>query len=309
MKKIRIGIVGYGNLGKSVEEKLQKDERFKLVCIFSRRSVSSVFGTPCDKFENISNYKRKIDIMCLCSGSKTDIEEQAFLVAKHFHTIDSFDNHAHIKNYHRSLDEANKNNKRCSIISCGWDPGLFSLIRALTKAVDHKYETFWGKGVSQGHSQALRALSGVDDAIEYTLPVRKALKEAQEGHELNEKSKHQRLCFVAAKKGVNKRTLCQEIRSMPDYFEGYKTIIKFCSPKKVEKLKAHMYHCGCVLSPNNQMRFELNLDSNPRFTAQVVVAYCIALYNLIKNKEFGAKTILDIPPSYLFLDKSFLTLV
>lgn len=309
MKKIRIGIVGYGNLGKSVEEKLQKDERFKLVCIFSRRSVSSVFGTPCDKFENISNYKRKIDIMCLCSGSKTDIEEQAFLVAKHFHTIDSFDNHAHIKNYHRSLDEANKNNKRCSIISCGWDPGLFSLIRALTKAVDHKYETFWGKGVSQGHSQALRALSGVDDAIEYTLPVRKALKEAQEGHELNEKSKHQRLCFVAAKKGVNKRTLCQEIRSMPDYFEGYKTIIKFCSPKKVEKLKAHMYHCGCVLSPNNQMRFELNLDSNPRFTAQVVVAYCIALYNLIKNKEYGAKTILDIPPSYLFLDKSFLTLV
>lgn len=309
MKKIRIGIVGYGNLGKSVEEKLQKDKRFKLVCIFSRRSVSSVFKTPCDKFENIENYKRKIDIMCLCSGSKTDIEEQAFLVAKHFHTIDSFDNHAHIKDYHRSLDEANKKNKRCSIISCGWDPGLFSLMRALTKAVDHKYETFWGKGVSQGHSQALRALSGVDDAIEYTLPVRKALKEAQEGHELNEKSKHQRLCFVAAKKGVNKRELCQEIRSMPDYFEGYKTIIKFCSAKKVEKLKTHMYHCGCVLSPNNQMRFELNLDSNPRFTAQVVVAYCIALYNLIKNKEYGAKTILDIPPSYLFLDQSFLTLV
>lgn len=309
MKKIRIGIVGYGNLGKSVEEKLQKDERFKLVCIFSRRIVSSVFGTPCDKFENIANYKRKIDIMCLCSGSRTDIEKQAFLIAKHFHTIDSFDNHAHIKKYHRSLDEANKNNKRCSIISCGWDPGLFSLMRALTKAVDHKYETFWGKGVSQGHSQALRALSGVDDAIEYTLPVRKALKEAKEGHELNEKSKHQRLCFVAAKKGVNKGALCQEIRSMPDYFEGYKTIIKFCSTKKVEKLKTHMYHCGCVLSPNNQMRFELNLDSNPRFTAQVVVAYCIALYNLIKNKEYGAKTILDIPPSYLFLDQSFLTLV
>ena len=309
MKKIRIGIVGYGNLGKSVEEKLQNDERFKLVCIFSRRSVSSVFKTHCDKFENIENYKRKIDIMCLCSGSKTDIEQQAFLVSKHFHIIDTFDNHAHIKNYHHMLDEANKNNKRCSIISCGWDPGLFSLMRALTKAVDHKCETFWGKGVSQGHSQALRALSGVDDAIEYTLPVRKALIEAQKGHELNEKSKHQRLCFVAAKKGVNKRTLCQEIRSMPDYFEGYKTIIKFCSAKKVEKLKTHMYHCGCVLSPNNQMRFELNLDSNPRFTAQVVVAYCIALYNLIKNKEYGAKTILDIPPSYLFLDQSFLTLV
>lgn len=309
MKKIRIGIVGYGNLGKSVEEKLQNDERFKLVCIFSRRSVSSVFKTHCDKFENIENYKRKIDIMCLCSGSKTDIEQQAFLVSKHFHIIDTFDNHAHIKNYHHMLDEANKNNKRCSIISCGWDPGLFSLMRALTKAVDHKCETFWGKGVSQGHSQALRALSGVDDAIEYTLPVRKALIEAQKGHELNEKSKHQRLCFVAAKKGVNKRTLCQEIRSMPDYFEGYKTIIKFCSPKKVEKLKTHMYHCGCVLSPNNRMRFELNLKSNPRFTAQVVVAYCIALYNLIKNKEYGAKTILDIPPSYLFLDQSFLTLV
>lgn len=309
MKKIRIGIVGYGNLGKSVEEKLQNDERFKLVCIFSRRSVSSVFKTHCDKFENIENYKRKIDIMCLCSGSKTDIEQQAFLVSKQFHTIDTFDNHAQIKDYHRSLDETNKKNKRCSIISCGWDPGLFSLIRALTKAVDNKYETFWGKGVSQGHSQALRALSGVDDAIEYTLPVRKALKEAQKGHKLNEKSKHQRLCFVAAKKGVNKRALCQEIRSMPDYFEGYKTIIKFCSAKKVEKLKTHMYHCGCVLSPNNQMRFELNLKSNPRFTAQVVVAYCIALYNLIKNKEYGAKTILDIPPSYLFLDQSFLTLV
>ena len=247
--------------------------------------------------------------MCLCSGSKTDIEQQAFLVSKHFHTIDTFDNHAQIKDYHRSLDEANKNNKRCSIISCGWDPGLFSLMRALTKAIEHNCETFWGKGVSQGHSQALRALSGVDDAIEYTLPVRKALIEAQKGHELNEKSKHQRLCYVAAKKGVNKRALCQEIRSMPDYFEGYKTIIKFCSPKKVEKLNTHMYHCGCVLSPNNQMRFELNLDSNPRFTAQVVVAYCIALYNLIKNKEYGAKTILDIPPSYLFLDQSFLTLV
>ena len=309
MKKIRIGIVGYGNLGKSVEEKLQNDERFKLVCIFSRRSVSSVFKTHCDKFENIENYKRKIDIMCLCSGSKTDIEQQAFLVSKQFHTIDTFDNHAQIKDYHRSLDEANKKNKRCSIISCGWDPGLFSLMRALTKVVDHKCETFWGKGVSQGHSQALRALSGVDDAIEYTLPVRKALKEAQKGHELNEKSKHQRICFVSAKKGVNKRPLCQEIRSMPDYFEGYKTIIKFCSAKKVEKLKTHMYHCGCVLSPNNQMRFELNLKSNPRFTAQVVVAYCIALYNLIKNKEYGAKTILDIPPSYLFLDQSFLTLV
>lgn len=302
MKKIRIGIVGYGNLGKSVEEKLQNDERFKLVCIFSRRSVSSVLKTPCDKFENIANYKRKIDIMCLCSGSKTDIEQQAFLVSKHFHTIDTFDNHAHIKYYHHLLDEANKKNNRCSIISCGWDPGLFSLMRVLTKAIEHNCETFWGKGVSQGHSQALRALLGVDDAIEYTLPVRKALKEAQKGHELNEKSKHQRLCFVAIKKGVNKRALCQEIRSMPDYFEGYKTIIKFCSAKKIEKLKTHMYHCGCVLSPNNQMRFELNLKSNPEFTAKVMVAYCIALNKLIEEKAYGAKTILDIPLSYLLCE-------
>ncbi|MGN1162804.1 MAG: diaminopimelate dehydrogenase [Christensenellales bacterium] len=309
MKKIRIGILGYGNLGKSVEEEILKDDRFRLVCIFSRREITSRFRSHCDKFENISNYKRKIDIIILCSGSKTDIEEQAFLVAKNFHTIDSFDNHAHIEDYCKKLNEQNRRNKKCSIISCGWDPGLFSIARAIFTAVDTSQETFWGKGVSQGHSQALRELKGVEDAIEFTIPNKKAIKQAIAGNKPEEKSKHKRLCFVSCAKGVNKKELCKKIRNMPDYFAGYKTLIKFCNKKKINGLKLHMFHRGFVITPNGQMKFELNLKSNPKFTARVVIAFCIALSNSIKNKEFGAKTILDIPLSYLFLDRSYMDLI
>lgn len=309
MKKIRVGIVGFGNLGKEVEKIVASDERFRLVAIFSRRQIDSPFGSLCEKFENIEKFAKKIDVMFLCGGSKSDIEKQAFVVAKHFHTIDCFDNHARISTYRQKLNEQNKKNKKCSIISCGWDPGLFSMMRALFECIDNSHETFWGKGVSQGHSQALREIEGVVDAIQFTIPSRRAMKLVERGENVPEKSKHTRLCFVHAQRGANKRLLRLAIRNMPDYFEGYMTKIKFCSQKKIDKLKAHMSHKGYVTSLGGAMRFELNLKSNPHFTARVLVAFSVALYHLAQNKEYGAKTILEVPISSLFCDEEFMSLI
>lgn len=309
MKKIRVGIVGYGNLGKSVEKQVRMRDDFRLVGIFSRRQVSSFFSTPCYKFEDIEKFNRKIDVMILCLGSKSDIENFAFDIAKHFNTIDSFDNHTHISVYQTKLAAQNKKNKKCSIISCGWDPGLFSLMRAQFVSICGEQQTFWGKGVSQGHSQALRELDEVDDAVEFTIPSKQAIKSALLGNAIAEKSKHMRQCYVAAKQGQNKRKLRKKICNIPDYFEGYKTKVIFCSKQKIEKLKQHMFHKGFVTTPKKQMFFELNLDSNPDFTAKVMVSYCVALSKLCKNKEYGAKTILDIPPSYLFFEQDYVHLI
>ena len=300
MKKIRVGIVGYGNLGKCVEEKILSDDSFRLVAIFSRRNVSSFFGTVCDKFENINNYKRKIDIMFLCGGSKTDTETQAMIVAKNFDTIDSFDNHAHISKFRKELNDQNIKNKRCSIVCCGWDPGLFSLVRALFEKIDGSHETFWGKGVSQGHSQALRSLFDVEDAIQFTIPSKRAMKLVEKGESVDSKEKHIRLCYVAAKKGANKKELRKAILAMPDYFEGYRVKIKFCKQQKINKLKQNMFHKGFVTTLGGSMRFELNLPSNPQFTAGVLVCYSKALTQLKRTKSYGAKTIAEIPVSYLF---------
>lgn len=304
MKKIRVGIVGFGNLGKEVEKIVASDERFRLVAIFSRRQIISPFGSLCEKFENVEKFAKKIDVMFLCGGSKSDIEKQAFVVAKHFHTIDCFDNHSKIETYQKNLNEQNRKNKKCSIIACGWDPGLFSITRALFECVEHSHETFWGKGVSQGHSQALREIEGVVEATEFTIPSRGAMKSVERGEAVPEKSKHTRLCFVHARRGANKRLLRLTIRNMPDYFEGYKTKIKFCSQKKIDKLKANMSHKGHVTSLGGAMRFEVNLKSNPNFTARVLVAYSVALCHLAQNKDYGAKTIFDIPISHLFDNKN-----
>lgn len=309
VKKIRVGIVGYGNLGKCVEQKVLSDDRFRLVAIFSRRNVTSFFGTTCDKFDNIKSYKRKIDIMFLCGGSKTDTEQQALVVAKDFHTIDSFDNHAHIATFRQVLNEQNLKNKKCSIICCGWDPGLFSLVRTLFEKIEGVSETFWGKGVSQGHSQALRSLCGVEDAIQFTIPSKREMKRVERGERAIQNKKHSRLCFVQAKKGANKKELRAQICNMPNYFEGQKTKIKFCRQKKIDKLKCNMFHKGFVSTLGGTMRFELNLQSNPSFTASVLVAYSLALQHLEEQKQFGAKTIVEIPPSYLFEDQSFISLI
>lgn len=298
--KIRVGIVGYGNLGKSVEKRILEDKRFKLICIFSRRNVRSVFNTKVEKYENILNYLEKIDIMIMCGGSKTDLW-QMIEVSKHFHTIDSFDNHNKIPKYLEDMKSNNKKNKKCSICCCGWDPGLFSLMRTLFCAVDNNSYTFWGKGVSQGHSQAIRKINGVVDAVQYTIPNKTIIKNINKGLPVlpNFKTYHIRECLVVA--NGNRKEIEAEIKNMPDYFKGYKTRVKFITEKKMAKHK-ELFHGGMVLTNNNKMRFELKLKSNPDFTAQIIVAYLIALNKLISDQRFGAFSVLDIPFSYL-IDK------
>ncbi len=296
MKKIKVAIVGYGNLGKSLEELLLNDKRFDLKCVFSRRDIKAkVFTYPMSK---IKNFKNKIDLLFLCGGSKSDIENQAEELVNDFNFIDCFDNHNHIKNYISNLEEKAKCTKHTCVCCCGWDPGLFSMMRLLFNSIEGNCFTFWGKGVSQGHSQAIRNIKGVEDAIQYTLPNKEIVKQIKNGVKpnVNTKDLHHRQCFVVA--NGNKNLIKETIIKMPDYFEGYKTTVKFIDG---EQMKSHkkLYHGGEVLTLNDTMNFKLKLESNPVFTAKVMKAYAIALNNLYESGEYGAYSILDIAPKYL----------
>lgn len=309
--KINVGIVGYGNLGKAVERVVLANKDFNLVAIFSRRAVISNFSTKVEPYQNFLLYKGKIDVMLLCGGSLSDLEIQTPEIAKYFDVINTFDTHKKISDEFFKIDKIAKDSGTRAILSCGWDPGLFSAIRALFFAVSNTMPTtFWGKGVSMGHSDAIRRIDDVEDAVEFTIPNEDAVKLAKSDRPLGNICLHKRECFVLAPKSKQKQ-IEQKIKGIPNYFLGQPTTVNFVDNLKLLKLKSKMSHRGqifCkfthVCGSKNRMSFEVKMDSNPNFTASVMTAYIYANFNLSKKGSVGAFTTLDIPISYLFCGKS-----
>lgn len=316
MSNVRVGIVGYGNVGRGVEIALNKSEDMELVAVFTRRAPESVkIATPSAKvvhMSQITDYKDEIDIMILCGGSATDLPDQGPEMAALFNTIDSFDTHARIPEYFEHVNAAAQVAGKTSVISVGWDPGLFSMIRMLSNAIlpNGKDYTFWGKGVSQGHSDAIRRVKGVKNGIQYTVPVEAALDAVRKGQnpELTTRQKHTRECFVVAEEGADKAQIEADIKNMPNYFSDYDTTIHFITEEELKANHSKMPHGGFVFrsgvtgaqDEHKQMiEFSLNLDSNPEFTAQVLVAYARAAVRMNKEGLTGAKSVFDVPLSYL----------
>ena len=313
---IRVGIYGYGNLGKGVESAIRQNKDMELVAVFTRRSPENVKirtqGVAVCHADDILSYKDKIDVMILCGGSATDLPVQTPEIAKHFNVIDSFDTHARIPEHFANVDASAKESGKVAIISVGWDPGLFSLNRAYGMAVlpDGKDYTFWGKGVSQGHSDAIRRVDGVLDGKQYTIPVESALEAVRDGKnpDLSVREKHVRECFVVAKEGADKSRIEKEIKEMKNYFADYDTTVHFISKEELDRDHGGIPHGGFVirsgktglnLENNHIIEYSLKLDSNPEFTSSVLVAYARAAYRLNNEGASGCKTVLDIAPSYL----------
>ncbi|UHA75042.1 diaminopimelate dehydrogenase [Paenibacillus sp. 481] len=304
---IRIGIVGYGNLGKGVEQSIQQNEDMELVAVFTRRDPSSVqAGVPVVSIDEAEAYKEKVDVMILCGGSATDLPEQGPYFARMFNAVDSFDTHARIPEYFETVNEAAQANNRVAVISTGWDPGVFSLNRLLFEAVlpEGNEYTFWGKGVSQGHSDAIRRIAGVKNGVQYTIPTDEAIAKVRGGENptLSTREKHLRECYVVAEEGADQASIEQEIKSMPNYFADYDTIVHFISEAELKANHSAMPHGGLVFRSGTTgagtsqiMEFGLNLGSNPEFTASVLVAYARAAYKLAQRGESGARTVFDIP--------------
>lgn len=318
--KTKVAIVGYGNLGKGVEAALLKNDDMSLMGIFTRRNAGELKTATNSKVYNlneIENYKNKIDVVIICSGSAKDLPIQTPLLAKNFNVIDSFDTHAKINEHFKNVDKACKDNNTVGIISVGWDPGMFSLARLYGNAIlpDGKDYTFWGKGVSQGHSDAIRGIKGVIDARQYTIPVEAALDEVRKGNnpELTTRQKHTRLCYVVAEEGADKAFIENEIKTMPNYFADYDTTVNFITLEEMKNEHSGLPHGGIVIRTgktglkndnNHIIEYKLKLDSNPEFTSSVLVAYARAAARLYKEGNFGCKTVFDIPPSYLINAKA-----
>ena len=310
---INVGIVGYGNLGKGVSLALEKATDMNCVGIFTRRDVSSVHPLTNVKVYSVSSlkdFKGQIDVLILCGGSATDLPNNTAIYLKDFNTVDSFDTHAKIPEYFNSLDQVARQNKTLCAISIGWDPGVFSIMRSLFGSVlpDGKDYTFWGKGVSQGHSDAIRRIDGVKNAIQYTIPKDEALKQVRSGSklELSARDKHLRDCFVAIDDYADKGKVEQAIKQMPNYFADYDTIVHFVSNNEVEQMQKRLNHGGFVIRSGNTteqnshvLELSLKLDSNPEFTGSVLVAYARAIAKLSKEGKTGACTVYDIPLKYL----------
>lgn len=303
-QKIRLGIVGYGNLGKACEKIALNDEQIETVGIFSRRqNVKSPYGTNVYLQDDIFDFD--MDVVLLCVGSQSDLEETAYKIATKFNTADSFDTHAKIPDYIDRMSKIAKDNDRLCCVAVGWDPGLFSLARALFCAVmpNAKTQTFWGKGVSQGHSEAIRRIDGVLDAKQYTVPKENALKLAREGKGdiLLPRDKHFRECFIVAKEGADKPAIEEKIKNMPNYFSEYDTIVHFVDMEYFNKYCSDMSHGGIVFANGafdgfeSRGEFSLDLKSNPMFTAGVLVTYAKAVAKEYNMGMRGVKTVLDIP--------------
>lgn len=316
VQKIKIGIVGYGNLGKGVELAISHNPDMELVAVFSRRDPKSIrLANPNTKSVHISeveSYRDKIDVMILCGGSATDLPEQGPYLARMFNTVDSYDTHARIPEYFAIMDQSAKEGSKVSMISVGWDPGLFSINRLMQEAVLPKGNTytFWGRGVSQGHSDAVRRIPGVKDAVQYTIPMEEALDRVRKGEnpELSTREKHLRHCFVVLEQGANKDEIEQQIKTMPNYFADYETEVTFVSQEELRENHSGMPHGGRVIrsgitgvdNQHNQIvEFSLDLDSNPEFTGSVLTAYARAVYRMSKEGQVGARTVFDVPPAYL----------
>ncbi len=312
---IKIGILGYGNLGRGVECAIGQNPDMELVGIFTRRapeSVKTLTGAAVYHIDDAVKMKDKIDVMIICGGSATDLPVQTPEFAKHFNVIDSFDTHAKIPEHFEKVNISALSSGKVAVISCGWDPGMFSLNRLYAGAIlpDGKDYTFWGRGVSQGHSDAVRRIDGVADARQYTIPVDAALDAVRSGKapELSTREKHTRECFVVAKEGADLAKIENEIKTMPNYFADYDTTVHFISTEEMARDHAELPHGGVVIRSgktgknaehSHVIEYKLTLDSNPEFTSSVLVAYARAAYRLEKEGTSGCKTVLDIPPAYL----------
>ena len=313
---IKIGILGYGNLGRGVECAVKQNDDMELVAVFTRRNPEDVkilteTATVCN-VADVEDWKDKIDVMIICGGSATDLPKQTPVYAKMFNVIDSFDTHARIPEHFANVDAAAKEGGHVGIISVGWDPGMFSLNRLYANAIlpDGNDYTFWGKGVSQGHSDAIRRVEGVKDGKQYTIPVEAALKAVRNGEnpELTTRQKHTRECFVVLEEGADAAKVEEEIKTMPNYFSDYDTTVHFISQEELDRDHSKIPHGGFVLRSGctgwekenkHIIEYSLKLDSNPEFTSSVLVAYARAAYKLSKEGQSGCKTVFDIAPAYL----------
>ena len=314
--KIRVGIFGYGNLGRGIENAVRQNPDMELAAVFTRRDPATLTigtaGVPVCRAEDVEKYADKIDVMILCGGSATDLPVQTPALAKNFTVVDSFDTHARIPEHFARVDAAAKEGGNVAMISVGWDPGMFSVNRLYAGAVlpDGEDYTFWGKGVSQGHSDAIRRIEGVVDAKQYTIPVEAALEAVRSGScpALTTRQKHTRECFVVAEEGADKARIEREICEMPNYFADYDTTVHFITLEELKRDHSGIPHGGFVirtgktganLENNHVIEYSLKLDSNPEFTASVIVAYARAAVRMKREGAVGCKTVFDVPPAYL----------
>lgn len=315
MEKIKIGIYGFGNLGKGVLEAIKQNPDMELVAIFTRRNPEEV-ASKLEKnvtvvsTNNVKDYKGKIDVMIACGGSATDLPEQTPMLAQMFNVVDSFDTHAKIPEHYAKVNEAAKRAETIGVISAGWDPGMFSLNRLYAEAILPKGNTytFWGKGVSQGHSDAIRRIEGVKDARQYTIPIEEAVNRVRSGENpnLTTREKHLRECFVVLEEGADRTKIEAEIKNMPNYFADYDTTVHFISEEELLREHSKLPHGGNVLrsgvtgAGNKEViEYKLNLDSNPEFTGAILVAVARAAYRMNKNGESGARTMFSIAPELM----------
>ncbi len=310
---IKVGIVGYGNLGKGVNLAVDSAPDLELVGIFTRRNpetVKPLTDVKVYSFDDMKNFKGVIDVMIVCGGSATDLPEMTGKILKDFNTVDSFDTHAKIPEYFQKLDAIAKESGKIGAISIGWDPGLFSIARMLFGAVlpNGNDYTFWGKGVSQGHSDAIRRIKGVKNAIQYTVPIESALDSVRKGEnpDLKTCDKHLRECFVVVEEGADKERIEKEIKEMPNYFKDYNVVVNFISEEELQEKHSKLFHGGFVLrsgkteqDTNHILELSLKLDSNPQFTGSVLTAYARAVAKLNKEGKSGAVTVYDVPLKYL----------
>ncbi len=305
---INVGIYGYGNLAKGVEKAILKNDDFNLVTIFTRRDpkdVKSVSGTVVNNIKELLNYKDKIDVLILCGGSLKDLPIQTPELVKNFNVIDSFDTHKDVKKHFYNVNKNALETKHVGMISVGWDPGLFSIERILLNSVlpDGKTYTFWGPGVSQGHSDAIRRIEHVKDARQYTIPLDEAQEDVRLGNlkDFTARQMHKRVCYVVVDDPKNQKQVEEDIKNMPNYFSDYNTEVNFISQEELNEKHKNLPHGGLVIrygntsNENNHVaEFKLKLDSNPEFTASIMIAYARAVYKMVKRGEFGAKTIADV---------------
>lgn len=310
---IKLGILGYGNLGRGVENAMKFNKDMELCAIFTRRNPETVkvnSNTPVVSVNDIEQWKDKLDVLIICGGSATDLPVQTPKYAEMFNVIDSFDTHARIPEHFANVDKAAKKSGKVAIISLGWDPGMFSLNRLFGNVLlpNGKDYTFWGKGISQGHSDAIRRIKGVKNAKQYTIPVEEALKSVRNGEnpELTTRQKHTRECFVVLEEGADPKQIEHEIVTMPNYFSDYDTTVHFITEEELVKNHSGIPHGGFVIrtgetsvGTKHVIEYSLKLDSNPEFTSSVLVAYARACYKLNKEGQSGCKTIFDIAPAYL----------
>lgn len=313
---MRLGILGYGNLGKGIECAVRQNADVELKAVFTRRDPATVkiqtAGVPVYHVDEVEAHKDEIDVLVICGGSATDLPHQTPEYAKYFNVIDSFDTHANIPQHFANVDKAAKENGHIALISAGWDPGMFSLNRLYANCIlpEGNDYTFWGKGVSQGHSDAIRRIKGVKNGKQYTIPVQSALDAVRNGEnpELTTRQKHTRECFVVAEEGADLAQIENDIKTMPNYFSDYDTTVHFISEEELKRDHSGIPHGGFVIRSgktgwndenNHVIEYSLKLDSNPEFTSSVLVAYARAAYRMNKEGQSGAKTVFDVAPAYL----------